>query len=100
MTPQRWSRMKEVFGAALEKPDDERSAFLDSACNGDADLRAEVERLLAESDADSLHSPANEFLNANRELAFSGHVIMVPIGVLPPDPEPARPEQLNDENPR
>jgi Tol biopolymer transport system component len=64
MTPQRWSRMKEVFGAALEKPGQERPAFLDSACAGDAELRAEVERLLAESDAASLHSPASGFLNA------------------------------------
>jgi len=71
MTPRRWGRIKEVFGAALEKPERERPAFLDSACGGDADLRAEVERLLADSDA-SLQSPASGFLdahlNANREL--------------------------------
>jgi hypothetical protein len=29
MTPERWSRMKEVFGAALEKPEAERPAFLE-----------------------------------------------------------------------
>jgi serine/threonine protein kinase len=69
MTPQRWSRIKEVFGAALEKPAPERPAFLDSACGGDAELRAEVERLLAESDATSLHSPASGFLDSAAGLA-------------------------------
>jgi hypothetical protein len=69
MTPQRWSRIKEVFGAALEKPESKRPAFLDSACGGDAELRAEVERLLAESDATSLQSPASGFLNATAALA-------------------------------
>ena len=67
MTPQRWSRMKEIFGAALEKPEPERPAFLESACGGDAELRVEVERLLAESDAASMHSPASGLLNATRE---------------------------------
>jgi serine/threonine protein kinase len=61
--------MKEVFSAALEKPAAERPAFLDGACNGDTELRAEVERLLVESDADSLHSPAGGLLNATRDLA-------------------------------
>jgi serine/threonine protein kinase len=69
MTPQRWSRIKEVVGVALETPEPERPAFLDSACGGDAELRAEVERLLTESDAPILPSPASGFLNAARELA-------------------------------
>ncbi|MGA2269891.1 MAG: protein kinase [Bryobacteraceae bacterium] len=69
MTPQRWTRIKEVFGTALETPEPERPAFLDSACGRDAELRADVERLLAESDAASLHSPASGFLNAAAELA-------------------------------
>jgi serine/threonine protein kinase/tetratricopeptide (TPR) repeat protein len=69
MTPQRWSRIKEVYGAALEKPEQERPAFLDSACGGDAELRTEVERLLANSDAASLPSPASGLLDATRELA-------------------------------
>ncbi|MGD0670033.1 MAG: protein kinase [Bryobacteraceae bacterium] len=69
MTPQRWSRIKELFGVALEKPEQERPAFLDSACGGDAELRADVERLLAESDAASMPNPASGLLNAARELA-------------------------------
>src|SRR5277367_3937960 len=56
MTPQRWAQIKEVFGAAFERPEAQRAAFLDSACDGDAELRAEVDRLLADGD-DSLQSP-------------------------------------------
>ena len=44
MTPERWARIKELFGAALEAPEAERTQFLESACGGDAELRAEVER--------------------------------------------------------
>jgi hypothetical protein len=39
MTPERWSRIKEIFGAALETPPAERGVYLDSACGGDAELR-------------------------------------------------------------
>jgi eukaryotic-like serine/threonine-protein kinase len=62
MTPQRWARIKDVFGEAFERPEAEQAAFLDSAYAGDAELRAEVERLLQESDGESLHSPASAFL--------------------------------------
>jgi serine/threonine protein kinase/WD40 repeat protein len=52
MTPERWARIKEVFGEALELPDDQRAAFLQTACDSDASLRADVERLLgAETEA-------------------------------------------------
>jgi len=61
MTPERWARIKTIFGAALEKPEDERATWLESACGGDGTLRAEVERLLAQ-DEDSLSSPAPRML--------------------------------------
>src|SRR5579871_5861254 len=49
-TPERWQRIKELVGeAALQAPADRR-AFLDAACAGDADLRREVESLLAAYD--------------------------------------------------
>jgi tetratricopeptide (TPR) repeat protein len=69
MTPQRWSRIKEVFGTALEKPASERPGFLESACGGDADLRAEVERLLAANEAPSWQSPAAKLFAVAAELA-------------------------------
>jgi eukaryotic-like serine/threonine-protein kinase len=47
MDPERWSRINELFFAALEQPTDERAAFIERGCAGDAELQCEVERLLA-----------------------------------------------------
>jgi predicted Ser/Thr protein kinase len=44
------------------------AVFLDSACDGDSELRGEVERLLNESD-DSLHSPASGLFGGAPEFA-------------------------------
>lgn len=57
MSPERWRRIKETFDAALTVPPAERSACLARVCAGDAELRAEVERLLGE------HDKAGDFLN-------------------------------------
>jgi eukaryotic-like serine/threonine-protein kinase len=46
MSPERWSRLKEIFGAALEMPDEERAHFLSDRCGSDIALRSEVEKLL------------------------------------------------------
>jgi serine/threonine protein kinase/Tol biopolymer transport system component len=43
---QRWQRVKEIFDGALELHGDERAAFLDRACDGDVEVREEVESLL------------------------------------------------------
>jgi serine/threonine protein kinase/tetratricopeptide (TPR) repeat protein len=43
-------RAKSVFLAALERAADERGAFLDDACAGDAELRQRVDRLLQAHD--------------------------------------------------
>src|SRR5262249_16128965 len=61
VTPDRWAVLREIFGKALEAPESERSAVLDSACNGDLDLRAEVERLLVESETPSWQPPVGLF---------------------------------------
>src|SRR5436190_18366466 len=47
MTPARFQTIEEIFLAALEQEPDQVSAFLDTACEGDAVLRREVEALLA-----------------------------------------------------
>ncbi len=49
MPPERSARIKEILGAALERPDGERAEYLDCACRGDAELRGEAERQLAET---------------------------------------------------
>jgi non-specific serine/threonine protein kinase/serine/threonine-protein kinase len=46
MDPGRWDRVKVVFQEAFERAPSERGAVLDAACEGDAGLREDVERLL------------------------------------------------------
>jgi len=46
MTPARFQRIEEIFLGALEQEPDQLTAFLDTACGDDADLRREVEKLL------------------------------------------------------
>ena len=55
MTPERWRQIKQIFQAAAELPPEERSAYVQRACGGDGELRAEVESLL--------HSEEEEFLS-------------------------------------
>jgi serine/threonine protein kinase len=50
-----WSRVQRVFHAALSQPQDQREAFVQQACEGDAELLKEVRSLLAhEGEADWL----------------------------------------------
>ena len=46
--PERWKRIKEIVGAALEREPAERAPFLEEACAHDESVRAEVESLLSE----------------------------------------------------
>lgn len=54
-----WQRVRELHGRAAELPPDQRSAFLDRECAGDAELRREVEALLAAHLEDSFLDPPN-----------------------------------------
>jgi eukaryotic-like serine/threonine-protein kinase len=47
MTPERWVEVGSLFDAALEVAPEERQGFLDARCNGDSQLKAEVESLLS-----------------------------------------------------
>lgn len=53
MKPDRWQQIKQVFNDALQREPSQRAAFLAEACGNDADLRAEVEKLLASYEADT-----------------------------------------------
>lgn len=46
MNPERWQKIEGIFEVAAEREPAERAAFLDEACDGDAELRREVESLL------------------------------------------------------
>jgi predicted Ser/Thr protein kinase len=52
MTPERWQKIEEIFEAAAEREPRLRAAFLDEMCDGDAELRREVESLLAHQQPD------------------------------------------------
>ncbi|MBV8675118.1 MAG: serine/threonine protein kinase, partial [Acidobacteriaceae bacterium] len=54
--PSQRERLKELFGAASELKPEERAAFLDRECNGDAELRRELDALLA------AHADSGSFL--------------------------------------
>jgi Tol biopolymer transport system component/tRNA A-37 threonylcarbamoyl transferase component Bud32 len=47
MTGDRWNRIESVYHAALDRPPDERRAFIAAACQGDDTLRQEVEGLVS-----------------------------------------------------
>src|SRR5216683_2529069 len=46
MTPERFEQVKVLFEAAMELPAADRAAFLDRTCEGDEELRREVESLV------------------------------------------------------
>ncbi len=56
MSPEQWKKIDELLDAALDLPPERHSAFLDEACDGDADLRRELESLLA------AHQKAGSFI--------------------------------------
>src|SRR5262245_9948607 len=43
---ERWEQVESIYHAALARKPDVRPAFLDEACAGDVELRAEVDSLL------------------------------------------------------
>ena len=58
MQPEQWRQIEEIFQAALDYGPGKRSAFLDSACGTDAQLRSEVESLLASYERSGFTAPA------------------------------------------
>jgi serine/threonine protein kinase/Tol biopolymer transport system component len=67
--PQHWQRVKEIFEGALERHGAEREAFLDQACDGEADVRKEVESLLRSYDAAGSFMEAPAVAHAAGDLA-------------------------------
>ena len=46
MKPTEWKAVEEILSGALECPAEERAAYLEKACSGDAELRGRVESLI------------------------------------------------------
>jgi serine/threonine protein kinase/Tol biopolymer transport system component len=74
VTDERWPRVKALFQSAVERPADERAAFLAAAAGDDAVLRREVESLLASDTADASHTG----LTAGRRVG--PYEIIAPLG--------------------
>ncbi len=74
MDRERWRRIDEILDAALDHASQERARFLDDACAGEPELRAEVESLIA----------------ADRD---SGGILDAPVPVSPGALEPGLTEQ-------
>ena len=56
MDSKRWQQIKDLFQSATVLPPEQRATFLGSACGGDAELRSEVESLLAaENNSDRIN---------------------------------------------
>ncbi len=87
------NRVRDVFLSAVELPPEQRTGFLADACGGDADLRAEVDRLLAaNADPDSILEPASPTLTLAGPALVLGHpaTLDLPGGTSAtdaPDPE-------------
>src|SRR5436190_22409034 len=59
MEPQLWQRITDLFDEAMTRGPKERMAFLKEACEGDSDLREQVERLIKS------HEKSTEFLESS-----------------------------------
>src|SRR5215475_12190576 len=67
MNPESWQRIENVFRTTVDRPADERDAYLTRACDGDEDLRREVLSLLEQGTAeDFIRDPI-----ASAALAFT-----------------------------
>ena len=81
MKPELWQRITDLFDEAMTRGPKERIAFLEEACEGDRDLRKQVERLVKshEKSGDFLESSAfaeaPELLTDDRASASVGELI-------------------------
>ncbi len=70
MDPNRWRQIEDLYHLALEKPAQERAAFLDRACSADPSLRQELDSLLAIADGADAYVKA-----AVREASLSARAV-------------------------
>lgn len=72
MSPGRWSKLEELYHAARERDPAERSAFLAAACQGDDDLKRQIETLLAQdSGGKILDDPASRSSAPSAQAAWA-----------------------------
>jgi serine/threonine protein kinase len=84
MKPERWQQVRAILDRAIALPRDERIAYLARTCDGDEDLRNEVESLLESHDQAGsifLNKPAADLKSATTESAPRSSWIGRRIGV-------------------
>lgn len=77
MRGDRWQIVREVLESAIALPAQERPRYIESACAGDADLRAEVNSLLAsheQAGAEFLNCPAVYLASLAEEQIASSYI--------------------------
>lgn len=67
MTSERWPQIEQILASAIDRDAAARAVFLDSACGNDAELRREIESLLAFQEQERLGT-ASGFVDAIRLL--------------------------------
>jgi serine/threonine-protein kinase len=67
MNREHWVQIKTILAGAIDRRLEERAAFLDSACENDGELRAEVERFLEYED----EAEADRFLDSRASGGFA-----------------------------
>jgi predicted ATPase/serine/threonine protein kinase len=85
MSSERWERTKEILEQALRLASQERQAYLDAACGADADLRSEVESLIAshkEAGSQFLGADALEVLQLAPPSAFTSGTKLGPFEII------------------
>ncbi len=92
MTEQHRLRVRTVFAQAANLPRHERGAFLDAACRGEADLRAEVEGLLAYDAGFGMETGEDRFLKS--PLARSPERMLPGSSLRPLSDDPGLPLQI------
>ncbi len=75
LDPERWNRVNELFLGAVDQPAESRAAWLDAQCDGDFELRLEVESLLqADAPSDAGRSVARVVSTAIADSAINSPV--------------------------
>jgi len=74
VTSAQWQLVKELFEAALDRPQSERSAFIANACHGDDEVQCEVESLLLAHERDSgfMNEPLGTLLPTDKPILAAG----------------------------
>ena len=79
MSPERWQRIEAIFQEAVDIDSTHRESYLNESCGGDAELRREVDKLIASLDsaADFIESPIwtdSNFLNTSAKKQISNSI--------------------------